>query len=655
MPYDPALAERLVRLAALDEDVNPDLAVRLTRHESGMKAQARSPKGALGPMQLMPGTAHDLGVNPHDPADNITGGVRYLKQQLNRFGGDERLALAAYNAGPGAVQKYGGVPPYQETQQYVNTIAGPQPTMQGGSGMTRTEMEQRLRRLDELDAREASGTPPTAAPAPQPAMPAADTWEGALPEVVPNPDPTQPALLRRSGESSPTGVPHIVIEKATGAQTAPTPGAIEWLPGFEFLSVLPVSAQQKVIETVPGLVKQVAPTVISTALGVGGAAGGAALGGPPGAVAGEVLGSAAARWLNVKLGLEEPGLVGDIAAVAVPPALRGAARVTKGVVRNLPGAGVVKHEMAEEGLEALGTRLTRSTLSREFYDEAARQGANVRVTNMGREAQAILQQQRLRSPDFRLSPTTMRRLEQLLDLPRQHRGTVPLDVLQDRHQVIRQLMDDATGPEKEALRRIHSAIYDDLDAAAAQGVRGAELIKRGNEAYRHEKALDTFKDLWSPGKGTQYVEGDTVQIYGKRIQNQFEKAMRQDKRFANSFTPEELKDIRDTLRFVARLTPSGPLSGRRQELTQAAQWVGRGLGWSSGNVPLILATEGLPSLIAAGMQTAAGRAAVRRAMQEGGGHLTAAGIAMINQAVRGGLEMPGMEPGPSGTAWEGMR
>jgi soluble lytic murein transglycosylase-like protein len=71
----------------------------------------------------MPGTAASLGVsNPLDPAQSLQGGAQYLRQQLDRFGGDERLALAAYNAGPGAVAKYGGVPPYAETQNYVNSV-----------------------------------------------------------------------------------------------------------------------------------------------------------------------------------------------------------------------------------------------------------------------------------------------------------------------------------------------------------------------------------------------------------------------------------------------------------------------------------------------------------------------------------------------------
>lgn len=104
--------------------VNPSLVLRQMQRESGGDPGAVSPKGARGPMQLMPPTAKALGVNSDDPYENVTGGVTYLKQQLDAFGGDERKALAAYNAGPGAVRKYGGVPPYPETQAYVAALAG---------------------------------------------------------------------------------------------------------------------------------------------------------------------------------------------------------------------------------------------------------------------------------------------------------------------------------------------------------------------------------------------------------------------------------------------------------------------------------------------------------------------------------------------------
>jgi soluble lytic murein transglycosylase-like protein len=108
--------------AAARYGIDPALLKGLIRQESGFDPAARSPAGAVGLTQLMPGTAASLGVDPADPAQAIDGGARYLKTQLDRFGGDASKALAAYNAGPGAVAKFGGVPPYAETQTYVQRV-----------------------------------------------------------------------------------------------------------------------------------------------------------------------------------------------------------------------------------------------------------------------------------------------------------------------------------------------------------------------------------------------------------------------------------------------------------------------------------------------------------------------------------------------------
>ncbi|EEE37668.1 transglycosylase SLT domain protein [Rhodobacteraceae bacterium KLH11] len=111
------------RKAARQHNVPEELFLRLVQQESGWNPQAKSHKGALGLAQLMPQTARLLGVNPHDPIQNLEGGARYLSWQYRKFK-SWRLALAAYNAGPQAVEKHGGVPPYKETQNYVKVIWG---------------------------------------------------------------------------------------------------------------------------------------------------------------------------------------------------------------------------------------------------------------------------------------------------------------------------------------------------------------------------------------------------------------------------------------------------------------------------------------------------------------------------------------------------
>jgi hypothetical protein len=111
-----------IQAAAAKAGVDPKLLAALTWSESGFRADAVSGAGAIGLTQLMPGTAAGMGVDPTDPVQNLEGGAKYLAVQLKRFGGRVDLALAAYNAGPTAVSRYGGVPPYQETQNYVRRV-----------------------------------------------------------------------------------------------------------------------------------------------------------------------------------------------------------------------------------------------------------------------------------------------------------------------------------------------------------------------------------------------------------------------------------------------------------------------------------------------------------------------------------------------------
>lgn len=125
--------EELILKYANENNLDADFVKAVVKQESGFNPNATSKCGAMGLMQLMPQTARALGVvDAYNPEQNIQGGVKYLKSMMTRFDNDPKLALAAYNAGPGAVQKYGDVPPYRETQNYVKNIMASWEKIKGG-------------------------------------------------------------------------------------------------------------------------------------------------------------------------------------------------------------------------------------------------------------------------------------------------------------------------------------------------------------------------------------------------------------------------------------------------------------------------------------------------------------------------------------------
>ncbi|MCI5824798.1 MAG: lytic transglycosylase domain-containing protein [Candidatus Gastranaerophilales bacterium] len=125
--------DELIKEYSQKYGLDSDFVKAVVKQESGFNEKATSKCGAMGLMQLMPGTAKALNVNdPYNARDNIEGGVKYLKGLMDRFGGDMKLALAAYNAGPNAVKKYNGIPPYNETQNYVKNIMSMYQRIQSG-------------------------------------------------------------------------------------------------------------------------------------------------------------------------------------------------------------------------------------------------------------------------------------------------------------------------------------------------------------------------------------------------------------------------------------------------------------------------------------------------------------------------------------------
>ena len=125
MPKPEGRFDRLIAEAATTYGVDADLVRAVIKAESNFNPRARSPVGAEGLMQLMPALQKDFGItDPFDPRQNVMGGVRYLRKLLDKHGGDVALALASYNAGPGNVARYGGIPPFRETRNYVKKIQG---------------------------------------------------------------------------------------------------------------------------------------------------------------------------------------------------------------------------------------------------------------------------------------------------------------------------------------------------------------------------------------------------------------------------------------------------------------------------------------------------------------------------------------------------
>lgn len=113
--------ENLIRKIALEEGVSPELVLAVVKAESNLNPNAISKKGAIGLMQIMPQTAKELQIDPYDIQQNIRGGIRYLKELARKYSTLEEV-LAAYNAGPGSLEKYNGIPPYLETQTYIKRI-----------------------------------------------------------------------------------------------------------------------------------------------------------------------------------------------------------------------------------------------------------------------------------------------------------------------------------------------------------------------------------------------------------------------------------------------------------------------------------------------------------------------------------------------------
>lgn len=364
---------------------------------------------------------------------------------------------------------------------------------------------------------------------------------------------------------------------------------------------------------------------------------------------GEMAGSYLARQLNVGLGLEEPGWQGDVASVALPPAVRGATRViapavtriAKAVTRNLPGAATTRHDVMGERLTQAGEGLRPARPVADSFAEAARYNPPIAPNRLHTTASEIVRQEMRLQPSAR-NPELVRIAEDMRDLSAQ--GTVPMQDLYAHQQRIGELVrswrhrGDTGGRD---IRRLYAAFHDDLERAAARGVPGAAELRTAIRASRMEHAADEFADLFQPGnRGVTIDPQGRVSLHGGRLRAAWDRKLRQDDLFRESLTPEvraEMEDIITQAQRLERLRPPRGAqygSGRGTLRGTVGAGIGGAIAGPPGAMAGTVAALNVPDLMARAMETQRGRAAVRWALQQGGGRINADDLAVIAAVVR---------------------
>jgi hypothetical protein len=347
---------------------------------------------------------------------------------------------------------------------------------------------------------------------------------------------------------------------------------------------------------------------------------------------GEMAGSYLSRHLNVALGLEEPGLVGDVASVAVPPALRGASTVltpivkatTKAVVKRLPGAATALHQDVAERLPGMADRLLPAIPSEQHYAAVALQNPLITPSAVAKTAATIVQEEMALAPGLR-NPRLLRVARDLQTMAQQD---VPMQDLYAHQQrvgeMVRKFRSEG-GMGEGRIKQLYGAFHEDLETAAGKGVPGAQQLKDAIAASRKEHVAAEFDELFKPGSNGVTLDPEgRISLNGGRMETAWKRTLRRDKVFRDTLTAEEKAEVEGIIRVAQRLerltTPRGGQRGSGRAAVGAA--IGATIG---GPVGAAVGVYG-PELIAKGMQTKAGRALVRQALEEtsrGGADTTA--------------------------------
>jgi hypothetical protein len=375
---------------------------------------------------------------------------------------------------------------------------------------------------------------------------------------------------------------------------------------------------------------------------------------PAGPMLGEMAGSYLGRRANVALGFEEPGVVGDIASVAVPPVLRGASRVLtpvlkragKAVVRHLPGAATTMHQEVAERLTRMTDTLVPPVDSRTLYGQVAQYNPAITPTAVARDAADILRAEMDLKPSLR-NGKLMRVAKDLQELTAS--GTVDMDTLYAHQQRVGELVGEARrlgGRGEGRIKQLYAAFHEDLETAAGKGVQGAQELRDAIAASRKEHIAAEFEDLFRPGKNGVTIDPEgRLSLNGGRMETAWKTKLARDKVFRETLSPEEKADVEGIIKAAQRLERLNVPKGGQRGSGRAA--VGAAVGAMLGGPYGAMAAVWGPELIAKGMQTKAGRALVRQALEEtskGGADTTA--LNALAALVRQQMNAPEPSPGP---------
>lgn len=550
-----ALTADEARAAGLD----PDFALRVLGVESGGRDGLTSSAGAYGPMQLMPATARDMGVDPRDPRQNIRGGVRYLKQQMDTFG-DPRLAAAAYNAGPGAVKKYGGVPPYRETQAYVDKVA-PQTSDDifgfapaGGAGPSVAGASDDIFGFDKPQANTRPPPPPVKASPPK-VLVGSDVAKGATAGAIRGAAGSVDTIAQGPGT-----MPWFINLAANAASAIGAPNASAALRGTAdamsgaatrgAVQAIPVAGYQP--QTLPGKIAEKAGEYAPSAL-MGPA-------GAPKTIAGQVIGRAA----NVAL-----PAVGAVAGREGVRALGGGdtAQAVGEFVGGIGGGLVTGLKAPKMGQGVAAPTLEQLQAQKNTAYQAVEQ-SGIKYSPKAVDALVdwIYSELRVNSMNPKLHPKAQAMMEYLDTL----RGKpMTLNELDQLRQVVRR---DVAKSSEEGDAFMGKRMISTIDQFAEQvgGSPTLNAARAANTRYRKVEAVQDAQDSAVLRAGSTGSGGN--------VDNATRQNMRRVLENTPNLTPDEEAQLRkvvlgtpvqNTMRLVGKLSPNGGALGAAVNATAA--------------------------------------------------------------------------------------